>query len=117
MQKVWKLWWGFDSLQQRGSTPNAPRRVQERRIEVIEEDTKCKLIHEKITHNRPEYEMDDVHVDQKPELYILTPVMVNPNSYESVKTVLISVGKEVGIAKYGSGNREFVFVYCDGIPY
>ena len=51
------------------------------------------------------------------ESFVLTPVMVNPNSYDAVISVLESVGKQIGMKKYGAGNKEFVFIYCDGVPY
>lgn len=49
---------------------------------------------------------------------VLTPSMVNPNSYDAIRRVLLDVGNQSGIKKYCSdGKREFLLLYCDGVPY
>ena len=40
-------------------------------------------------------------------------VFVNPCSYEPNEAVL----RSIGIAKYGTGDRQWLTVFCDGSPY
>ena len=51
-----------------------------------------------------------------PKSYLSEPVFVNPSSYSSVITILRNIGKKAGVKKYGSGDREWIVVYCDGSP-
>ena len=89
------------------------------RIKVSVESNKdnFKLIHEKCV-TRPEYErFDRSDVTIFPEVKVLKPIAVNPNSYENIRLCLLNIGKQSGIQKYGTGKRYFVFIYCDGVPY
>jgi hypothetical protein len=54
---------------------------------------------------------------QEPELHVVDPVFVNPNSYDSITQVLRHVGRCAGIYKYGSGKRKWTFVTMDGLPF
>ena len=49
--------------------------------------------------------------------FVKDPVFVNPCSYEACLSVLRDIGKQAGIKQYGTGNREWVTVCCDGSPY
>lgn len=40
---------------------------------------------------------------------------MNLNLIESVKFILRQIGFNVGIRQYGKGNREWLFVVCDGL--
>ena len=51
-----------------------------------------------------------------PSIQVQQPVYVNPCSYEAVATTMRNIGQRCGIQKYG-GNREWVMLVCDGIPY
>ena len=55
--------------------------------------------------------------DKVPKVRVLQPTSVNPNSYQSVHAVLVDIGKKVGIYKYGTGDKQHVLIYCDGVPY
>lgn len=50
-------------------------------------------------------------------LTLVDPVFVNPNSYDSIVTVLRHIGKVAGVKWYGGEEREWVSVCCDGLPY
>lgn len=57
------------------------------------------------------------HRSQPPTLSISDPAFMNPNSIESVKLILRQIGLNAGIRQYGKGNREWLFVVCDGLPF
>ena len=44
------------------------------------------------------------------------PEFVNPNSFESIISVIQSIGLQAGVKQYG-GDREWLFIECDGLPY
>ena len=52
-------------------------------------------------------------------LTISQPVLVNPNGYEGIKSVLKHIGISNGIGQYegSSKEREWTFVACDGAPH
>ncbi|XP_071792455.1 uncharacterized protein [Asterias amurensis] len=52
-----------------------------------------------------------------PQLHVVDPVFVNPNSYETITEVLRHVGRCAGISKYGSGKRKWTFLTMDGLPF
>ncbi|KAJ8300729.1 hypothetical protein KUTeg_022248 [Tegillarca granosa] len=55
---------------------------------------------------------------ESPYILSLTePIFVNPNSYDSVMLILKSIGIKAGIKQYGTGNREWISIVCDGLPY
>ena len=45
------------------------------------------------------------------------PVFVNLNSFETITEVLRTLGRNAGIKPFGKGERERLFVKCDGQPY
>ncbi|XP_063952838.1 uncharacterized protein LOC135153566 [Lytechinus pictus] len=45
------------------------------------------------------------------------PEFVNPNSFDTIVTVLRGLGRRGGIRQYGGEEREWMFVECDGLPY
>lgn len=49
-----------------------------------------------------------------PNIYIPDPLNINPNSIENVETILFHIEKISGIKE---GNRKWVAVVCDGVPY
>ena len=49
-----------------------------------------------------------------PIVHMLSPTLVNPNSYESIVEVLQDIRKQAGVKKYGNGCREYIIVFCDG---
>ena len=53
---------------------------------------------------------------QHPQLHVQERVLVNPCSYDAVATFLRNLGNKSGIRQYG-GDREWLMVVCDGIPY
>lgn len=58
------------------------------------------------------------HRDTPPKLSLSDPSFVNPNSFDSVRTVLRQIGLNAGIKIYkDGGTREWLFVVCDGLPY
>ena len=44
------------------------------------------------------------------------PDFLNPNSYHNIVQVLQSIGERSGVKQYGTGDREWLFVECDGLP-
>lgn len=44
------------------------------------------------------------------------PEFENPNGYHNIIQVLQSIGQRSGIKQYGNGDREWLFVECDGLP-
>lgn len=58
------------------------------------------------------------HGASKVKVNARDPCFVNPNSYESVITVLQHMGRDAGIRQYTpDGKREWLTVVCDGLPY
>lgn len=58
------------------------------------------------------------HPDNAPVLTLSDPCFVNPNSYDSCRTVLRQIGLQAGIKLYcQEGKREWVFIVCDGLPF
>lgn len=57
------------------------------------------------------------HPDEPIPVYVLDPVFVNPNSYDSLKLVLRHIGKIAGVKRYKGVEREWAMVCCDGLPY
>lgn len=47
---------------------------------------------------------------------LIDPLFVNPSSKEAVKLILDHIGKDAGIRAYGTGEREWCFIVCDGSP-
>ena len=88
------------------------RTTHETRIHVLDEGCSLKYVPEHVSDIRPA-----VNERVIPEVYVMQPIIVNPNSYDSIRTVLLGIGHEAGIMKYGSGTRSFVLLYCDGVPY
>ena len=44
------------------------------------------------------------------------PDFLNPNSYNTIVQVIQNIGFRAGIKQYG-GNKEWLFIECDGLPY
>ena len=87
---------------------STPPRKAEKRVFVEHQGIGRKIVTEKGSAN----------VGQNiPKSFVLKPALVSPNSYDSVRSVLIHVGREAGIQKYGTGDKQFLFLYCDGLPY
>ena len=57
------------------------------------------------------------HPDHPIPVTMLDPVLVNPNSYDSVILVLRKIGQDAGVTRYGGGQRRWLIVCCDGLPY
>jgi len=53
-----------------------------------------------------------------PDIKCMTgePEFVNPNGYHNIVQVLQAIGERSGIIQYGKGQREWLFVECDGLP-
>ena len=66
--------------------------------------------------NESRSHLNDVHPEQPPEVFVGAPVLVNPCSFEAVATVFRDIGRQGGIKQYG-GQREWMTVVCDGLPY
>ena len=60
--------------------------------------------------------LSNMHTGQPPKLTVGKPVFVNPCSYEAVAHVFREIGRQAGIRRYG-GEREWMTVVCDGLPY
>lgn len=45
------------------------------------------------------------------------PEFVNPNSYQTIVTVIQNIGKRAGLVRYGGDTRQWLFLECDGLPY
>ena len=45
------------------------------------------------------------------------PDFINPNGYQNIVQVIQAIGERAGIKLYGKGNREWLMVECDGLPY
>ena len=64
----------------------------------------------------------NLHASQERNLPdVQVKLLVNPNSYDSVKLVLRKIGITAGISGYknetNTNDRQWVFVMCDGLPY
>lgn len=57
------------------------------------------------------------HPQPPPKVIVADPVMCNPNSFQTLLNVLRTIGSRCGIKRYGTGNREWITVYMDGLPY
>ena len=76
-----------------------------------------KLKYEKQGISHTEYsDFEDKHTFQPP-LHVHEPVFVNPCSYSAVAVVLRKIGSASGIKQYGTGDRKWTVVICDGVPY
>ena len=64
----------------------------------------------------PYYRTDSKHPVEKPIVHIGEPCMVNPNSFESLKNVLIHVSATNKLGK-NENNRKWTLLICDGVPY
>ena len=42
------------------------------------------------------------------------PDMLNPGSFDNVSTILFNIAERVGIKQYGKGDRNWLFLECDG---
>lgn len=53
-----------------------------------------------------------------PDINCLTgePDFLNPNSYQNIIQLLQNIGYRAGVKQYG-GNREWLLIECDGLPY
>ena len=49
-----------------------------------------------------------------PDIYIPDPLNINPNSIANVEKILLHIEKISGIKE---GQRKWIVVVCDGIPY
>lgn len=78
-----------------------------------------KLLTEKERNTRPEYDHIKCELpSEAPNAVVLTPSMVNPNSYDAIRKVLVDCGQQARIQKYcPESNRKFLLIYCDGVPY
>ena len=56
------------------------------------------------------------HPSEPTKIHMGSPVFKNPCSYDALVTVLRDIGRQAGVKQYG-GNREWVAVMCDGLPY
>ena len=45
------------------------------------------------------------------------PDFLNPCSYDNIIQVIKSIGMRAGVKQYGTGDREWLMVECDGLPY
>ena len=57
------------------------------------------------------------HPDEPVTVTVADPVFCNPNSFDSLITVLRKIGKDAGIHRYGGDKRFWTVVCCDGLPY
>ena len=77
-----------------------------------------KIPEEQEIHQTPYESVNDVGINiNDVAVFPGEPIFLNPNSFESVAQVLRAVGKNGGIKQYGDGDREWMFVECDGQPY
>ena len=53
----------------------------------------------------------------KPTLKTGDPSFVDPNSFSSCTVILRKIGREAGIITYGTGNRQWLIICCDGLPF
>lgn len=60
--------------------------------------------------------LPNMHTGEPPKITVGKPLFVNPCSYEAVAQVFREIGKQAGIKRYG-GEREWMTVVCDGLPY
>ena len=45
-------------------------------------------------------------------------MFVNPNSFNSIVTVLRAIGKDLNVAKYNpNSKRKWAVIVCDGLPF
>ena len=101
---------------------DAPKRVnvhhEEIRLTVSrnDEDTYTISREEKVSNNS-KLGLENQHRETPPRLTISDPAFVNPNSLESCKLILRQIGLVSGIKQYGKGDREWLFVVCDGMPF
>ena len=77
----------------------------------------CKVQFEKQIPPHPEYSHFKDEHKFKPPLHVHEPVFVNPCSYVVVAVVLRKIGIESGISQYGTGERQWIVVVCDGLPF
>ena len=100
------------------TAPKKHVNFKESRVRITNDKMEgVKLFSEKCQERSEYIKFGCINADDNPKTYVLKPSMVNPNSYESIRTCLIDVGIQSGIWKYGNGERRFIFVYCDGVPY
>ena len=97
-----------------------PKKVFEKRTTVSTSKSKGKI---KIS-TKPVFQKKSIYeghkcenVDTNPSISNLHPVNANPCSYTAVVDVLLSIGRQTGVAKYGNGKRQWLPVVCDGVPF
>ena len=86
--------------------------------EEVQNTSSKRLKTGKIRNRRKLYEFaKSKHPDEPAEIEIGEPMNLNPSSYEDTKQIIRNISKKAGISKYGSGNRSWLAIVCDGSPY
>ncbi|XP_062569670.1 uncharacterized protein LOC134231718 [Saccostrea cucullata] len=93
------------------------RKMKEVRMTASKTDDGQYIIRQATTSN-DHCQSNSKHPDTSPLLTLSDPCFVNPNSYNSARTILRQIGVQGGIKQYSKeGDREWLFVVCDGLPF
>lgn len=57
------------------------------------------------------------HPAEIPEIKVGEPSFVDPNSFVTCAQILRKIGTEAGIERYGRGERQWIIICCDGLPF
>ena len=73
---------------------------------------------ERIENRRNLYEFAKSNHPEKPaEIEVGEPYDLNPSSYQDTKQIIRNESQKAGISKYGSGDRSWLTIVCDGSPF
>ena len=50
-------------------------------------------------------------------VHLLEPIFTNPNSTDSIISVLREIGRAAGVTRYGGNSRSWLPICCDGLPF
>ena len=74
--------------------------------------------YEKEASKPKEYEdFTDKHTGSPPNIIIEEPAFINHCSHEALAIIFRKLGTYTGIKRYGTGQREWLVVFCDGLPF
>ena len=77
------------------------------------DDCSGKVVKKVINHTRKHFDIGQVVKRNDSSLKTGEPILVNPNSYNTIKKIISSLKVDLGIGTH----RDWVFIGCDGPPY
>ena len=67
--------------------------------------------------NQGNEQVQSNHPKAPPKVSIGEPIFINQSSYEGCTTVLRKIGVAAKLVRYGGGQRHWIIVCCNGLPF